>query len=258
MNILFIGDIVGDPGRKAVKDHLPEINRRYKPAVIIANGENSAGGFGITPRIADELFGMGIDLITTGNHVWDKKEVMEFIKTEERLLRPANFPPGVPGAGSALFTAGGVKVGVLNLMGRIFMLPIDCPFRKARDEAERLKAQGAALIIIDLHAEATSEKIALARYLDGSVTAVIGSHTHVQTADEKVLANGTAYISDAGMTGPHDSVIGVTAELAINRFLTQMPTRFDTAKGVGTLEGVVVSADPATGKATAIERIQLT
>lgn len=259
MRILFISDIVGDPGRKAVARHLQPLREKYSPALVIANGENSAGGFGITPRVAEELMEMGIDLLTSGNHIWDKREIEEYINKEDRLLRPANFPPGVPGYGSALISArNGVKVGVINLMGRIFMLPIDCPFRKAEVEVDNLKRQGAKVIIIDFHAEATSEKISLARHLDGKVTAVLGTHTHVQTADEKVLSGGTAFITDVGMTGPHDSVIGVTAELAISRFLTQKPTRFDTAKGVGTLEAVVVTADPHTGKATGIERLSLT
>jgi metallophosphoesterase (TIGR00282 family) len=258
VNILFISDIVGDPGRKAVKHHLPGLRDKYSPALVIANGENAAGGFGITERIAEELIDIGIDLLTSGNHIWDKREVEDYINKEDRLLRPANLPPGVPGYGSALISArNGVKVGVINLMGRVFMLPIDCPFRKAKEEVAKLKSQGAKVILIDFHAEATSEKISLARYLDGSVTAVLGTHTHVQTADEKVLSGGTAFITDVGMTGPHDSVIGVTAELAIKRFLTQMPTRFDTAKGDGTLEAVVVAADPHTGKAAGITRISL-
>jgi metallophosphoesterase (TIGR00282 family) len=258
VNILFISDVVGDPGRKAIRSHLPDLRDKYSPALVIANGENAAGGFGITPRVAEELMDMGIDLLTSGNHIWDKREIEDYINKEDMLLRPANFPAGVPGYGSALLSArNGVKVGVINLMGRIFMLPIDCPFKKADEEVEALRKQGAKVIIIDFHAEATSEKISLARYLDGRVTAVLGTHTHVQTADEKLLSGGTAFISDVGMTGPHDSVIGVTAELAIKRFLTQMPTRFDTAKGIGTLEAVVVKADPHTGKATGIERISI-
>lgn len=259
MNILFISDIMGDPGRQAVLSCLPRLLEKYSAALVVANGENAAGGFGLTPRITEDLFEMGIDILTSGNHIWDKKDILLYIDQEKRLLRPANFPPGVPGYGSAIVRASnGVRVGVLNLMGRVFMANLDCPFRKADEEIALLKKDGAQVVLVDIHAEATSEKIALARYLDGKVTAVIGTHTHVQTADEKVLPEGTAYITDAGMTGPHDSVIGVTAELAINRFLTQMPTRFDTAKGPGTLQGVVVTADPKTGKAIKIERISLT
>ena len=257
MNILFISDIMGDPGRRAVKHHLPALRDRYRLDAVIANGENAAGGFGITQRLAEELLDMGIDILTSGNHIWDKKEIVEYVDKEDRLIRPANFPSGVPGYGSALISAGGVKTGIINLMGRIFMLPIDCPFRKAEEEIEKLKAQGAKVIMIDFHAEATSEKIALARYLDGRVTAVVGTHTHVQTSDEKILPNGTAYITDVGMTGPHDSVIGVTAELAIKRFLTQMPARFDVAKGPGTLQAVVINADPGTGLALGIERLSI-
>ncbi len=258
MNILFISDIMGGPGRRAVKRHLPYLADRYAPQLVIANGENAAGGFGITPGISEELLDMGVDVLTSGNHIWDKKEIYGYIDKNDRLLRPANFPPGVPGYGSAVITAGGgVKVGVINLMGRVFMANLDCPFRAAKTETARLREAGAKVIIIDFHAEATSEKQAFARHMDGEVTAILGTHTHVQTADERVLPGGTAYITDVGMTGPHDSVIGVTSELAINRFLTAMPTRFDTARGPATLQGVVVTADPETGKATGIERVSV-
>ncbi|MHB8173068.1 MAG: TIGR00282 family metallophosphoesterase, partial [Nitrospirota bacterium] len=248
----------GDPGRKAVASFLPKVRERYGLHVVVANGENAAGGFGITPKIAEELLGMDIDLLTSGNHIWDKKEIYDYIDRTDRLIRPANLPPGVPGTGSAVFTASeGTKVGVINLMGRIFLTPSDCPFRRAKEEIEKLKGRGAEVILIDFHAEATSEKIALARHLDGQVAAVVGTHTHVQTSDEKILSGGTAFITDVGMTGPHDSVIGVTSELAIGRFLTQMPARFDTAKGPGTFEAVIISADPMTGKATKIQRLSL-
>ena len=257
MNILFISDIVGDPGRRAVKQHLAALRREHSVSLVVANGENAAGGFGITPKISDEIFAMGVDVITTGNHVWDKKEIIEHIDREERLLRPANFPPGVPGSGRVAVEAGGVTVGVLNLMGRVFIANLDCPFRRAREEVRALKEQGAKVILVDLHAEATSEKAAFAHFMDGSVTAVLGTHTHVQTADERILPKGTAFITDAGMTGPHDSVIGVTSEIAIDRFLLQTPKRFDTAKGPATLQAVLVSADTETGRATRIERISL-
>ena len=239
MEILFISDIVGDPGRKAVATHLPAVREKYGVHAVIANGENAAGGFGITPKIAQELLDMDIDLLTSGNHIWDKKEIYEYLDRTDKLLRPANLPPGVPGTGSAVFTASdGTKVGVLNLMGRIFLTPSDCPFRRGKEETEKLKKLGAEVILVDFHAEATSEKIALALYLDGQVSAVVGTHTHVQTSDERLLPGGTAFITDVGMTGPHDSVIGVTSELAIGRFLTRMPARFDTAKGPGTFEAV--------------------
>jgi hypothetical protein len=258
MNILFISDIVGNPGRRVVRQHLHGLKEKYSTALVVANGENAAGGFGITPDVTYELLDMGIDVLTSGNHIWDKKEVVDFIGKEDRLLRPANFPQGVPGYGSALITAGnGVKVGVLNLMGRVFMTNLDCPFVAAKNEVGLLKKSGAQVVLVDFHAEATSEKMALAWYMDGDATAVIGTHTHVQTADERVLPKGTAYITDAGMTGPYNSVIGVTSELAIHRFLTQMPQRFDTAKGPAALQAVVITADPKTGLAKGIERISL-
>jgi len=258
MRIIFVGDIVGGPGRKAIRKQLQKLRETRSPSLVIANGENAAGGFGITAQVAEEIFGAGVDLITTGNHVWDKREAMEFIAKEDRLLRPLNYPPGVPGHGSITVSAGGAKVGVVNLMGRVFMADLDCPFRAAREEAARLKKEeGARLVIIDFHAEATSEKIALGRYMDGLVTAILGTHTHVQTSDEKLLAGGTAYITDVGMTGPYDSVIGVSADKAIERFLYQMPTRFDTASGPAQFQAVVVDADPDTGLATGIERINV-
>jgi metallophosphoesterase (TIGR00282 family) len=257
MNILFVSDIVGDPGRRVLRHYLDSIRREHSISLVVANGENAAGGFGITPRIADEIMALGVDVITTGNHVWDKKEIVEHISQEERLIRPANFPPGVPGNGSAVVSAGGASVGVLNLMGRVFLANLDCPFRRAREEVRALREKGVKVILVDFHAEATSEKIAFARFMDGSVTAVVGTHTHVQTADEQVLPKGTAYITDVGMTGPHDSVIGVTAEIAIERFLFQTPKRFDTAKGPGTLQAVVISADPETGRSTGITRLSI-
>jgi len=258
MRILFIGDIVGNPGRKAARKELARLRSSLSPSLVIANGENAAGGFGITGEVAGELFGMGIDLITTGNHVWDKREVLEYIEREERLLRPLNYPPGVPGRGSMTVSAAGVRVGVINLMGRVFMTNLDCPFRAAKQEVVRLKSEEEAeVILIDFHAEATSEKIALGRYMDGSVAAVLGTHTHVQTADDRLLPGGTAYISDVGMTGPYDSVIGVSADKAIDRFLHQTPTRFDTASGPCQFQAVLVDADPDTGLATSIARINL-
>jgi metallophosphoesterase (TIGR00282 family) len=257
MKILFIGDIVGKPGRRAVKELLPSLVSGHDVDMVIANCENAASGFGITREVVEELYDSHIDVLTSGNHVWDKKEVMEFIDDYESLIRPANYPAGVPGAGSVLMpTASGQYVGVLNLAGRIFMHPVDCPFVVAKKEIERLKSR-TSVIIVDIHAEATSEKRALGWYLDGEVSAVLGTHTHVQTADNEVLPNGTAYISDVGMTGPFDSVIGIKKDTIIERFLTQIPNRFDVAKNDIRLQGVVIDIDAQSGRANAIERISV-
>ena len=257
MKILFIGDIVGEPGRRAIKELLPNIAKRERIDFVIANGENAAGGSGITPALADELFGYGIDALTTGDHIWKRKEILERIDADRRILRPANYPKGTPGFGSTVIKSesGDVEVGVISLLGRVFMQPVECPFRVAKEEIEKIKNK-ARVIIVDIHAEATSEKIALGWYLDGEVSAIIGTHTHVQTADEKILPNGTAFISDAGMTGPFDSVIGRKKEQILTRFITQMPARFETAEGDIQLHGVVVDIDDKTGKAESIKRIQ--
>lgn len=258
MKLLFIGDIVGKIGRNAVKALLPAIVNKYKIDIVIANGENAAGGFGITETLASEIFGYGVQIITTGNHVWDKKEFIPQISKEDRVLRPLNYPPGVPGYGSLLYSLhDGLKVAVVNLSGRVFMSNIDCPFRTGLEEVERLSAS-TSIIIIDFHAEATSEKIAFGYFLDGKVSAVIGTHTHVQTADEKILDGGTAYITDVGMTGPAHSVIGIEVEQIIQRFLTNMPMRFETAKGKGILCAVIIEIDEKTGRSSAIHRLQLT
>jgi metallophosphoesterase (TIGR00282 family) len=257
MKLLFIGDIFGKPGREIVRRGLPALIERHAIDFVIANGENSAAGFGITGDIADALFGYGIDVMTSGNHIWDKKEVLDYIPKQTKLLRPANFPPGVPGRGSYLGrTRTGEPVGVVNVMGRVFMTPLDDPFAGVLREIEALRAK-TRVIIVDFHAEATSEKVAMGWHLDGRATAVLGTHTHVQTADERVLPKGTAYLTDVGMTGPHDSIIGVTVEAALGRFLNAMPTRFEAASGVGRLNAVVITADQATGKATAIERLNM-
>lgn len=257
VKILFIGDIVGAPGREAVARDLHRLIDRYRIDLVVANGENAAGGFGITEDKAMELYSLGIDVLTSGNHVWDKKESYQFIQREDRLVRPANYPPGTKGRGSIVVrTAGGVSVGILNLEGRVFMNSLDCPFRTADKEIEQLKGQ-TNIIFVDFHAEATSEKVALGWHLDGRVSAVVGTHTHVQTADERILPGGTAYITDAGMTGSSDSVIGVKKELAIGRFLTQMPIRFEVAKKDIRLNGVVVAIDEMSGSAVSIERISL-
>jgi 2',3'-cyclic-nucleotide 2'-phosphodiesterase len=257
MRILFIGDIFGRPGRDVARRAIPALVERESIDLVIANGENAAAGFGITGDIAETIFGYGVDVMTTGNHVWDKKEVLDYLPGQPKLLRPANFPAGVPGRGSMLArTRTGEPVGVLNLMGRIFMPPLDDPFAVALREVEALRAK-TRIVIVDFHAEATSEKLAMGWHLDGRVTAVFGTHTHVQTADERILPKGTAYLTDVGMTGPHDSIIGVTTEVALSRFLTGLPARFESATGPGRLNAVLVSADLKTGRATAIERLNL-
>jgi len=257
MKILFIGDIVGKPGRRAVQEILPSLIGNREIDLVIANCENAAAGFGITRDVVEELYDAHIDILTSGNHIWDKKEVLGFIEDYETLLRPANYPGIVPGKGSVLMpTAAGDYVGVLNLAGRIFMQPIDCPFVTAKKEIVRFKAK-TNVIIVDMHAEATSEKKALGWYLDGEVSAVLGTHTHVQTADDEVLPGGTAYISDVGMTGPFDSVIGIKKDTIIEKFLTQVPNKFDVAKGDIRLQGVLMDIDTQSGRANAIERISV-
>ncbi len=257
MKILFIGDIVGRPGRQLVSTELPRLIDQHMIDLVVANGENAAAGFGLTPDVVAELLDLGIDVLTTGNHVWDKREGHVCVEQEPALLRPANYPVGAPGRGFGVFrTAAGTPVAVINLEGRVFMSELDCPFRKADAILAELGA-ARRIILVDFHAEATSEKGALAAYLDGRVSAVIGTHTHVQTADERVLPGGTAFISDAGMTGARDSVIGIRKELSIQRFLTQMPVRYEIAKKEPVLCGVVVSIDESTGRATGIERVQV-
>jgi hypothetical protein len=257
MHILFIGDIFGRPGRDVARRAIASIVERRAIDFVIANVENAAAGFGVTGDVADTILGYGVDVMTSGNHVWDKKEVLEYIPRQPKLLRPANFPAGVPGRGSYLGrTRTGEPVGVLNLMGRVFMTPLDDPFAVAVREVEALRAK-ARVVIVDFHAEATSEKVSMGWHLDGRVTAVVGTHTHVQTADDRVLPKGTAYLTDVGMTGPHDSVIGVTIDAALGRFLNSMPARFEAATGGARLNAVIITADPASGKATAIERLNL-
>src|SRR5436190_140317 len=255
MHLLFIGDIVGRPGRDLVRLGLRALVAVHAIDLVIVNAENSAGGFGITREIGDELLDRGVDVMTSGNHIWDKKEALEYIGAEPRLLRPANFPPGAPGRGSYLArTRGGAGVGVVNVMGRIYMAPLDDPFAVAAREVEAL-APRARVILVDFHAEATSEKLAMGWHLDGRVTAVVGTHTPVQTADERVLPKGTAYLTDVGMTGPHDSIIGVEIEPALNRFLNALPSRFETATANPRLNAVLIDADEKTGLATDIERL---
>jgi hypothetical protein len=255
MNILFIGDIVGRPGREAVRKGLRGIVEHHGVDFVIANGENAAAGFGITKDLGEALFEMGIDVMTSGNHIWDKKEALDYIAVEHRLLRPANYPAGVPGRGSYVAHSGdGRAVGVVNVMGRVFMTPIDDPFAVALREIEAIRHK-TRLIIVDFHAEATSEKMAMGWHLDGKATLVVGTHTHVQTADERILPQGTAYLTDAGMTGPHDSIIGMEREPSLARFLTGMPNKFEPATGNPRLNGIVVAADDKTGRATAVTRI---
>ncbi|WP_027363760.1 TIGR00282 family metallophosphoesterase [Desulfotruncus alcoholivorax] len=256
MRLLMIGDIVGRPGRRAVKENLPGLVQEQKIDFVIANGENAAGGNGITREITRELFTYGIDVITMGNHVWNKREVINFIENESRLIRPANYPPGTPGKGYGIYnTKNNVKIGVFNLSGRIFMPDLDCPFRSAATILPLLKEE-CKIILLDFHAEATSEKIALAYYLDNDISAFCGTHTHVQTADERILPGGTAYITDVGMTGPYESVIGVKKELVIEKFLTQMPKRFEVAAGTYQFNAVRIDIDEQTGNALSITRIQ--
>jgi hypothetical protein len=243
MRILFIGDIVGSPGRQIVRERLADIVAQRQIDLVIANGENSASGFGITPKIADDLLQNGIDVLTGGNHSWDRKEVLEYMPHQPRLLRPGNFPEGSPGSGACVGTAkNGVKYAVLNLQGRIFLPAIDDPFRKADAELAKLPAD-VALVLVDMHAETTSEKIAMGWYLDGRVTAVVGTHTHVATADEHVLPQGTAFITDVGMTGPHDGVIGMDRNGIIKRFLDGLPARFDVASGDVQMNCVQIETD---------------
>lgn len=253
VGILFIGDVIGNPGRKALQKFLPVLLRKCSPAVTIANAENAAGGNGITEDIGRELL-MHADILTSGNHIWDKKEGIPYVDREPRLLRPANYPPGNPGRGSYIFTGeNGLRVGILNLQGRVFMEPLDCPFRRADEEIAVLR-ESTPIIVVDFHAEATSEKQALAWHLDGRVSAVIGTHTHVPTADERILPGGTAFITDVGMAGGYDSVIGIAREQALQRFLTARPVRFEPSKAGLYLSSVHIVVDEKSGRALSIRR----
>jgi hypothetical protein len=249
VTVLCVGDVFGEPGRRAVHALLPRLRKQYEVDVAVVNVENAAAGFGVTPQIARGFLDLGVDVMTSGNHIWDKKEIIEYIVKENLLLRPANFPSGTPGVGSAVVKVGPHKVGVL-------MLPIDCPFKKADEEVAQLRRE-TPIIVVDAHCEATSESQALGWYLDGRVSAVVGTHRHVQTADERLLPKGTAYITDLGLTGPVDSVIGVDPAIAIGRFLSQMPNRFEPAKGPAALSGAVIRIDPETGRALSIERLHV-
>lgn len=255
MRVLFIADIVGQPGRRAVQRILPALREHYETDCVIANGENAAGGSGITPNTAAEIFSAGVDVITCGDHLWDQKDVMELLAKEPRFIRPLNYPPGTPGQGSVVVRKPGRKpLAVLNLQGRTFMPPLDSPFPCADAEVRRLREE-TPLIFLDFHAEATSEKVALARMLDGRVSAVIGTHTHVQTADEQIFPGGTAFLCDGGFTGPHESVIGREIEPIIRRFLTNMPQRFEVASERVLLQGALLEIDDESGRARSIRRV---
>jgi metallophosphoesterase (TIGR00282 family) len=255
VKLLFLGDIVGEPGRKAAKALVPALRARHGLHCVIANGENSAGGSGITPDTAAEIFSGGVDIITTGDHLWDQKEVSHLLVHEPRFVRPLNYPAGTPGQGSALHRVEGfAPVAVMNLQGRVFMPDLDNPFRRVRTELDRLR-EITPVIFVDFHAEATSEKIAFARMLDGQVSAVVGTHTHVQTADEQIFPGGTAFLCDAGFTGAHESVLGREIEPVVRRFLTNQPQRLDVAKRRVLLQGALIEVDEKSGKALRIERV---
>ncbi len=257
MTILFIGDIFASPGRRIVSDKLAKLAEHEQADFIIANVENSAGGFGVTPSIADDMLALGIDVLTTGNHVWDKREIYDYLNTSERILRPANYAPELPGRGLTLVRSrAGIAVAVLNLQGRVHMSPVDCPFRKA-DELLASVPNDVKVRFLDFHAEATSEKVAMGWHVDGRVSAMIGTHTHIPTADERILPKGTAYLTDSGMTGPYDSVIGVEKETVLRKFKTALPVRMEAAKEMVELRGAVVTIDPETGRARRIKRIAL-
>jgi len=255
MKLLFIGDIVGEPGRRALRLMLPAMKEAEGLDLVVANGENSAGGNGITPSTAAEIFAAGVDVITSGDHLWDQREVSKLLESEPRFLRPINHAPAVEGRGSTIVDLpDGLKAGVLNVQGRVFMQPMDNPFLAARAEVERLR-ESTPIVFVDVHAEATSEKIAMARMLDGLVSAVVGTHTHVQTADERVFPGGTAFLCDAGFTGPHDSVLGREVEPVLRRFMTGIPQRFEVARGRILLQGALIEIDTGSGKATSIRRV---
>ncbi|WP_374724021.1 TIGR00282 family metallophosphoesterase [Calidifontibacillus erzurumensis] len=254
MRILFIGDVVGSPGREMVKTYLPKLQAKYRTHITIVNGENAAAGKGITAKIYRSLLEAGANAITLGNHTWDNKEIFEFIDDAKYLVRPANFPEETPGQGYIILNINGIEVGIINLQGRTFLPPIDCPFKKADLLINEIQKR-TNIIFVDFHAEATSEKQAMGWYLDGRVSAVVGTHTHVQTADDRILPNGTAYITDAGMTGPYDGILGIEKDTVLKRFLTNLPVRFEVTSGRVQLCGVVIDVDPKTGRSLKIERI---
>ncbi len=256
MNILIIGDICGSPGRQATKKYIEKIKIEYGIDFVIANGENSAGGVGITKPVLDELYSLGIDVVTTGNHIWDKKDVFEFIEEEPYLVRPANYPQTSPGQGFCIYDYQSIKIGIINISGRTFMPALDCPFQVVDTILAKIKTL-CDIIIVDFHAEATSEKMAMGWYLDGKVSAVVGTHTHIQTADERILTKGTGYITDLGMVGPWNSILGVEKEIIINKFITALPTKFNLAKGPNVFSAVVLKVDETNGECVDICRILL-
>jgi len=258
LKFLFLGDVFGKPGRQAVQRLVPKLIVRHTLDLVIANAENAAGGSGVTPDAVDDLLGAEVDLLTSGNHIWSKRDIYQYLdKADGRLLRPANYPPGAPGRGRGIAsTPDGRRLGVVNVEGRVFMKTLDDPFRAAQAEVAALKKEGCTCILVDMHCEASSEKAAMGWLLDGQVSAVVGTHTHVQTADERILPGGTAFITDVGMCGPHDSIIGMKKELVLERFLTQRNVPFEPARGEVWLNGVVVELDDQTGKARSIERVQ--
>ncbi|TMW73279.1 TIGR00282 family metallophosphoesterase [Alteribacter natronophilus] len=256
MKVLFIGDVVGSPGRKMLKEYLKRLKGKYRPDVTIVNGENAASGKGITEKVFHEIKEAGADIITLGNHTWDKREIFDFIEDKPEMIRPGNFPPDNPGTGIAYHKSGSQTIAVISLQGRTFMPPIDCPFRKADEMVEEAKGKS-DFIFVDFHAEATSEKQAMGWYLDGKVSAVVGTHTHVQTADARILPEGTGFITDVGMTGPYDGILGVEKEAVLHRFLTNLPTRFEVTKGREQLNGVYVTLNRQSGRADSIRSIMI-
>ena len=254
MKILMAGDVIGHSGRRAFRERTPRLRKEFGIDIVIVNGENSAGGKGITERSLEELYSAGADIVTSGNHVWDKKEVLGFIDREPFLIRPANYPEGAPGKGYCIYPFRSKNIGVMNLSGRTFMPALDCPFRKADELLGEFSGQ-CDIILLDFHGEATSEKVAMGWYLDGRIHAVIGTHTHIQTADERILPQGTAYITDVGMVGPIDSILGVKKEAVIGRFLTGMPAKFDVAEGRTVYSAVIIDIDDATGDVKEIKRL---
>ena len=255
MKILFFGDVVGKPGRQALKLRAQALAESEKADLLVANCENSSGGIGVDPGSAREMLSLGIHVLTSGNHIWHRKEIFDFLDSSDRLLRPANFAPGVPGRGWSLYETARGPVAVVNLIGRVFMAPADCPFRAADAILETI-GDRTRVILVDMHAEATSEKVGMGRYLDGRVSAVVGSHTHVQTADEMVLPKGTAFITDTGMCGPLDSVIGMRTDQVLKRFVDQLPARYDVGDGPPLLQAVAIDVDEASGRARGIRRIR--
>ncbi len=254
LTALLLGDVIGQPGSRALFIGLQKLVRAYGADLVVVNGENAAGGFGITPEDVKQLFSIGVNVITTGNHVWQKKEIYPLLDSEERLLRPANYPQGVPGHGSCVVQVRGREAAVVNLQGRLRMTNLQCPFLVGRDLVRKLRKR-TPLIFVDFHAEATEEKEALGQYLDGEITALVGTHTHIQTADERILSKGTGYITDIGMTGPADSVIGIKKSIAVQRSLTQIPIKMEVAETAAMIQGVVIEADPKSGRTVSIRRV---